>query len=171
MKVLVATASRHGSTEQIGHALAERLRAHGLEVEEVRPNGQSLDGVDAVVVGSAVYAGRWLSPARSFVRSHLDELRRLPVWVFSSGPVGNPPKPAEEPPEGRELAALVHARTHRTFVGRIDRSALGLGERALVRVLGASTDDRRDWEEIARFADEIADELTRPGAPAGTPSS
>ncbi len=159
MKVLVTVASKHGSTDEIGHAIAERLRARGLEVAEQRPNGPPLEGIDAVVIGSAVYAGRWLSPARSFIRAHLAELRQLPVWVFSSGPVGTPPKPAEEPPEGIELAELVHARGHRTIVGRLDPAALGLGERALARLIGASTEDRRDWESIDRFADEIADEL------------
>ncbi len=166
MKVLVTVASKHGSTEEIGHAIAERLRGRGLEVEEGRPNGLGLEGVDAVVVGSAVYAGRWLSTARSFVRAHLTELRQLPVWVFSSGPVGDPPKPAEEPAEGIELAELVHARGHRTIVGRLDPATLGLAERAVVRLIGASSDDRRDWDAVNRFADEIADELTEPSAPA-----
>jgi len=159
MKVLVTVASKHGSTDEIGHAIAERLRARGLEVAEQRPNGPPLDDVDAVVIGSAVYGGRWLSPARSFVRAHLSELRRLPVWVFSSGPVGASPKPEEEPPEGLELAELINARPHRTFVGRLDPATLGLGERTLARLIGASFDDRRDWESIDRFADEIADEL------------
>jgi menaquinone-dependent protoporphyrinogen oxidase len=159
MKVLVTVASKHGSTDEIGHAIAERLRARGLEVDEQRPNGLPLAEVDAVVVGSAVYGGRWLSPARSFVRAHLAELRQLPVWVFSSGPVGDPPKPAEGAREGIELAELVHARGHRTIVGRLDPETLGLGERAVVRLIGASTDDRRDWKAIDRFADEIADEL------------
>jgi len=160
MKVLVTVASKHGSTDEIGHAIAQRLRARGLEVDEQKPNGPPLDDVDAVVVGSAVYAGRWLSPARSFVRAHLAELRQLPVWVFSSGPVGDPPTPPEEAREGSELAGLVHARAHRTLVGRLDASKLGLGERAVTRLIGASTEDRRDWEAIGRFADEIADELT-----------
>jgi menaquinone-dependent protoporphyrinogen oxidase len=159
MKVLVTVASKHGSTEEIGHAIAERLRAHGLEVDEQRPNGPSLADIDAVVVGSAVYAGRWLSPARSFVRAHLTELRQLPVWVFSSGPVGDPPEPVEEAREGLELAELVQARSHRTIVGRLDPATLGIGERAIAKLIGASTEDRRDWETIDGFADEIADEL------------
>jgi menaquinone-dependent protoporphyrinogen oxidase len=162
MKVLVAVASKHGSTEELGHAIAERLRAHGLEVEEGAPNGLDLDSADAVVVGSAVYAGRWLSQARSFVRAHLAELRRLPVWAFSSGPVGDPPRPAEEAAEGRELAELMHARGHRTLVGRLDPAGLSLGERAIARLIGASTADRRDWQAVDRFADEIAEELGTP---------
>ena len=159
MHVLVTAASKHGSTEEIAHRLAERLRSHGLDVDEAAPERATLADSDAVVVGSAVYAGKWLSNARAFVRANMVELRRLPVWTFSSGPVGDPPQPAEEAREGRELAELVHARTHRTLVGRVDPSQLRLAERAIVRLLGASTKDDRDWDAVDAFADEIATAL------------
>jgi len=156
MKVLVTAASKHGSTTEIAHRIAERLRSHGYEVDEAPPEKAKLEGADAVVVGSAVYAGKWLSAARVFVRSHMVELRHVPVWLFSSGPVGDPPKPVEEARDGLELAELVHARAHVTLVGRVDPSQLGLAERAIVRLLGASTDDARDWDAVDAFADEIA---------------
>jgi menaquinone-dependent protoporphyrinogen oxidase len=164
MHVLVTAASKHGSTEEIATRIAERLRTHGLEVDEASPDAASLDGVDAVVVGSAVYAGRWLPEARSFVRANMAELRLCPVWAFSSGPVGDPPKPAEESQEGIELSELVHARGHRTLVGRIDPGKLHLAERAIARLIGASNEDHRDWAAIEAYADEIAGELNAPPA-------
>lgn len=164
VKVLVACASRHGSTTEIGHAIAERLGARGFEVVEATPDGVGIGDADAVVIGSAVYAGRWLSAARAFVRANMSELRQRPVWLFSSGPVGDPPLPADEPREADELVELVHARGHRTLTGRIDPAGLKLAERAVVRLLGASTDDARDWDAVAAYADEIADQLTRDGS-------
>jgi menaquinone-dependent protoporphyrinogen oxidase len=53
-----------------------------------RPDPASFD---AVVLGSAVYAGRWLDPARQYAALYADVLRARPVWLFSSGPIGNPP--------------------------------------------------------------------------------
>ncbi len=159
MNVLVTAASRHGSTEEIAHAIARRLRARGLEAREAHPDLVALDGIDAVVVGSAVYAGKWLPAARSFVREHAEELRERPVWTFSSGPVGDPPRPLEESTEGVELATLVGARAHRTITGRVDPGKLGIAERAVVKLIRASTEDHRDWAAVESFADEIADAL------------
>ena len=68
MKVLVAVASRHGSTREIAQMIAGELRAAGVE-PDVREVGTiaSLDDYDAAVIGSAIYAGQWLPEARQFV--------------------------------------------------------------------------------------------------------
>jgi len=55
---------------------------------------QAVDGFDAVVLGSAVYAGHWLKPARELVDRSRDALAARPVWLFSSGPIGDPPQAA-----------------------------------------------------------------------------
>ena len=60
MKVLVTAASKHGGTTDIATAIAEELRAAGLLPTIVEPSQVTgLDGYDAVVLGSGVYAGRW----------------------------------------------------------------------------------------------------------------
>lgn len=98
MRVLVVTASKHGATAEIGQAIAGELVARGVDAsarssdDEVPP-----DGYDAVVLGSAVYAGRWLPAAKAFVERFGAVLRGRPVYLFSSGPVGDPPTPEEEP--------------------------------------------------------------------------
>jgi hypothetical protein len=108
MRVLVAASSRHGATgaiaEEIGRTLAER----GLDVQ-VTPLEDLSDvaGFDAFVVGSAIYAGRWLAPARAFVDEHGAELRSRPTWLFSSGPLGDPPKP--DPDAAVKIDGLVQA--------------------------------------------------------------
>ena len=45
---------------------------------------------DAMVLGSAVYTGHWLEPAKELVRRSGDGFAGRPVWLFSSGPVGDP---------------------------------------------------------------------------------
>jgi hypothetical protein len=60
MRVLVSVASKHDSTTGIGAAIAKTLRDAGIETEVVPPEKvASLDGLDAVILGSAVYYGRW----------------------------------------------------------------------------------------------------------------
>ena len=95
MRILVAVATRHGATreiaENIASAAASALTDAGVWSEaDVRDVGRvtSVDGFDAVVFGSAVYMGRWLEPATKFAEAFEENLRRVPVWVFSSGPVG-----------------------------------------------------------------------------------
>ena len=169
MRVLVSVASRHDSTTGIGAAIAKTLRDAGIEIEVVPPEKvASLDGIDAVILGSGVYYGRWLAPALEFVERHRAALEKLPVWLFSSGPLGSPdPKPEGDPAGLPELAASLGAREHRIFAGSLDKRQLGLGERAIVRVVKAPSGDYRDWETIAAWAHVIANELSEAPVAAG----
>jgi menaquinone-dependent protoporphyrinogen oxidase len=156
MNVLVTAASKHGATTQIAEVIAESLRGAGLAVH-LRSLDEEPDPAqyDAVVLGSAIYAGRWLEPARTFVERHGAILAERPVWLFSSGPIGDPPLPEGDPPETVAMADRLSARGHRTFAGRLDRSGLGPLERAITRALKAPDGDFRDWEEVRAWATEI----------------
>jgi menaquinone-dependent protoporphyrinogen oxidase len=158
MTVLVAAAGRHGSTGEIAAAIGRVLRERGVETDVARiEDVASVAGYDAVVLGSAVYVGRWVEQARQFVDAHAEELASRPTWLFSSGPVGDPPKP---PPGSAVDVAEIVRRTapeeHRVFGGKVDRSRLGLAERMILRAVGAREGDYRDWGEIRRFAEVIA---------------
>lgn len=163
MKVLVTAASKYGATMEIAEAIGEAMRDGGVDVT-VAPVAQvtAIDGYDALVVGSAVYVGQWLKPARAFVELHAEALRARPVWLFSSGPLGFPPKPEAFPAEA-ELVAATGARGHMLFAGRIDTSRLNLAEKALVAALRAPEGDFRNWGEIRRWAHSISASL-RAGA-------
>jgi menaquinone-dependent protoporphyrinogen oxidase len=160
MKVLVSAASRHGATAEVAEAIAAALVRRGADAVVVAPaDVAAVDGFGGAVIGSAVYVGRWLEPARDLLESHRDGLARIPVWLFSSGPVGDPPKPVDEPIDVAALVALVGAREHRVIPGRIDKQRLGLGERAILAAVRAPEGDFRPWPEIEAWAREIADAL------------
>ncbi|MEP7054969.1 MAG: flavodoxin domain-containing protein [Actinomycetota bacterium] len=166
IRVLVAVASKHGATERIaqrvGHALSQALGARGLCVELdvcTVDRVRFLDRFDAVVVGSAVYAGHWLGPATRFVEANREVLRDRPVWLFSSRPIGDPLRPAEESAAPRKLAEAIGALDHRVFGGTPDRASLSLAERAIAKALGAPEGDFRDWEAVDAWAGDIACEL------------
>jgi menaquinone-dependent protoporphyrinogen oxidase len=157
MRVLITSASKHGSTAEIAREIGQALEQHGLEVEVAEPGEVSMiDGFDAVVLGSAVYAGHWLEPALTFAERFGSSLARKDVFLFSSGPIGDPPKPAEDPVDVAEVLALTGSGTHRVFSGKLDRSKLGFAERAMVAAFRAPYGDFRDWEEIRAWAGEIA---------------
>ena len=82
-----------------------------------------------------------------------------PVWLFSSGPVGDPPTPHENPAEVADLVRHIGARGHRLFPGRIEGSDLGISEKALVALVRASEGDFRPWTEITTWAESIAAQL------------
>ncbi len=82
--ILIAYATRFGSTEQVAEAIADTLRIEGLEVDlQPMQSVTSLDGYRAVLLGSAVNHGHWLPEAVEFVTTHQPALNGLPVALFS----------------------------------------------------------------------------------------
>lgn len=172
MKVLVTAGSKHGATMEIAEAIGRELAGRGLQVDTVAPDRvQELAGYDAAVIGSGVYMGRWVGSARELVERNAAALRERPVWLFSSGPLGEPLKPEGEPADVVALVAATAARGHRTFGGKVDRRTLGFGEKAIVAMVKAPDGDYRPWGDIREWADAIAADLlgaggSRDGAPA-----
>lgn len=161
VRVLVAVASKHGGTKGIAQTIADELTAMGAETDlrEI-DTSPKVSHYDAVIVGSAVYMGNWLAEARRFVEENQAELTGLPVWLFSSGPLGeNAPQPTDSPAHLSEMMQATGAKGHQIFVGKLDKSELGLGERLTVKMVKAPYGDFRDWEAIRAWAREIGNEL------------
>jgi menaquinone-dependent protoporphyrinogen oxidase len=160
MKVLVAHASKRGSTAEIADAVAGTLRQSGLEVECAPASEiEDLTGFDAVVLGSAVYMKRWRGDGKHFLRKHGDALAGMPFWVFSSGPVGDP---AEDDPKWAEPGRIISmverlgGRGHVVFGGRLPLEPQGPIEKAMVKNTPPEFRDRRDWDEIRAWATAVA---------------
>lgn len=167
MRILVAAASRHGSTTEIatelGKALRRALPDAAIDVVPLTPQIDP-DGYDAAVLGSGVYFGRWMAEARGAVDAHADALRQMPVWLFSSGPVGDPSGPDPEPADAVGIAGRIGARDHVVFAGALHREQLGLGEKVTVGLVQAPDGDYRDWPAVRAWTDQIAAALTAPTA-------
>jgi menaquinone-dependent protoporphyrinogen oxidase len=166
MRILVAVASKHGATLDIGESIGAILRARGHAVDVVAPDPDlALREYDAVICGSAVYGGSWRADAVRFLEHRADDLRALPVWLFESGPVGNSDL-VDPAGAGRRFATLVAARELAVFDGRIDRSLLSMGERAIVTMARVKDDDLRDFDAIEEWAESIGDSLEKEGSAA-----
>ena len=156
MRVLVSVASRHGSTAEIADRIGEVLKAAGIDAD-IRPPDQvaSVAHYDSVILGSGVYAGRWLGPAKQLAERESADLKSRPVWLFSSGPVGDPAKPAADPVDVDLVRKWTDAIDHRVFPGKLDRQELGFGERAIVLAVHAAEGDFRPWDDVTAWAEGI----------------
>jgi len=167
MRILIGVASRHGATSEIAERLASQLADAGhhttvLDVTHDPHDADATDGYDAFVIGSAIYEGRWIRGARSFVRRHAIELQRAPVWLFSSGPLGDDEDVGVAADTIDELVHAVDAIEHRLFTGKLDRQLLGRMERWIVDIVHAHEGDYRDWAAIDAWAAAIGAQLDRP---------
>lgn len=158
MNVLVAFASKHGATREIAEAIGRALDAQGVDATVTAAGDvEAVDGYDAFVIGSAVYVGHWMREAEELVAQHAAVLCTRPTWLFSSGPLGDPPKPDESHAvDVTDVVSSTGAREHRLFAGKIDKDALGFGERAVMLAVRAPDGDYRNWDEIDAWAREIA---------------
>lgn len=159
MQILVAFGSKRDGTAGLAAMIGDALRELGHDVtvapaKEVR----ELDGVDAVIVAGALYANRWHRDARRFVKRNRDRLQRLPVWLVSSGPLDDSAEQHDIPPTPQvgKLAALVGARGHVTFGGRLAPDAKGFPASAMAKTKAG---DWRDAAHVQRWVKMVADEL------------
>lgn len=161
-RILVSAGSKHGSTREIAERIGAVLSERGCDVDVAPPEDISdVSSYEAVVLGSAVYAGHWVNTAKELAELVARSDPSIPTWLFSSGPVGDPPKPEEDPVDVTEIVASTSARDHQVFSGKIDKSKLSFGEKAILVAVRAPEGDFRDWDEITGWASGIADSLTR----------
>ena len=157
MRALVCVASKYGATREIADAIGRTLSESGADVTVLDAGDvDGIDGYDTIVIGSAVYAGHWLAPARELIERHPAAFADKRVWLFSSGPIGEPPVPKEHAVDVEDLVAATGAIEHRLFAGKLDKHRLSFAERAIVFALRVAEGDFRDWGEIGAWAEGIA---------------
>jgi menaquinone-dependent protoporphyrinogen oxidase len=160
--VLVAYASKYGATAEIAQKIGDVLREAGLSVsvlaaEKVR----DMSSYDAVVLGSAVYAGQWLKEAVALLETNEKLLAARPVWLFSSGPTGEG-DPVDimhgwRFPEAQQpFADRIKPKGIAFFHGKIDLHNLHFAEKLMMKAVRAKVGDFRDWESISVWAKGIA---------------
>jgi menaquinone-dependent protoporphyrinogen oxidase len=185
-RALIIHASRHGGSTGIAERMGEVIREAGVEavVASARdlPDPRAFDGC---IVGAGVYMGSWVEDGIKYLDRYAPTLARMPVWLFSSGPLRGSTKtpavpadpievalgPSQGPGSGgrrkvEAVAERIHPREHRVFSGMFDPDAppANLAER-FVRLMPGSKGilpegDFREWPEIEQWAREIATTLT-----------
>jgi len=154
--ILVAYASRTGSTAEIAEAVAAELRTTGaaVDVREVSTI-PSVAGYTAVIIGGPLYMGKVVAGIRKFVDRHAGELCHHPVAIFAVGTAPLSHNPATLDAARRALRSAVAPVTpvaETVFAGRIDPSRLSFLQKKLVSWVKAPVGDFRDWDAIASWA-------------------
>ena len=166
-KILVAYASRAGSTAGVADAVGRALAERGLQVD-VRP----MTGIEdvgqyaAVVAGSAIQGG-WLPEAMEFVRVHRAELTRKSFAAFlvciTLAMRGGENYYAALGKHMEPVRALVHPVSEGFFAGALDLSKLPLIDRVRMQIpvsLGIfPPGDHRDWGKIRAWAEGLFPKL------------
>jgi len=173
MKVLVAYESKYGATEGIATRIGEVLTQNGLTAVVTRARGvKDVSAYDAFVIGSAVFIGSWMREATDFVKRQAGDFGDRPVWLFSSGPIGTDTidaqgrdvKVSSIPKTLAELEKIVTPREHRVFFGALDRKALHFPDSIVMGMpaFAKYDGDYRDWDDVTRWAESIAQALALP---------
>lgn len=155
-RVLVTHGSKYGSTAEMAEWVGDGLRAAGLLVDVVPARQVTfLDPYDAVVLGGALYAGRWHRDARRFARRFEADLRNRAVWLFSSGPLDASADLREIPPVPGVAKVLraTGARGHATFGGRLASDTRGIVARNLAKKFAG---DYRNEAAVRAWAHDVA---------------
>jgi menaquinone-dependent protoporphyrinogen oxidase len=165
--ILVAYGTKHGSTREVAHAVAETLEEHGLDVDTLpAARVDDLSPYEGVVVGGAIYMGRWHPDAVGFLEQHRKALAVMPVAVFGMGPRTMEQHDAEESraqlAKALEKVPEVDPYAVAVFGGVIDPRSL----RFPFNRLPAS--DARDWSEIRAWATEVCGTFDFGKAASGT---
>ena len=158
--ILLAYATRFGSTQEVAETIASTLSEAGLEVDlQPMQEVKSLDRYDAVVLGAAIYNAKWNVLAHQFVSQYQDALAQLPVAIFTLGPLS-----ASEAAKRNSRRQLDSELTKYSwlkpvaveiFAGKYDPSKPGLN--FFERFLPAR--DYRNWDAIRAWANELSAQL------------
>lgn len=175
-QVLVTYATKYGATAEIAEKIGQVLSQAGLRTDVLPTDRVSeLSPYKAVVLGSAVYIGRWRKDAAKFLKANDKVLAEQLVWLFSSGPTGegNPVELTEGwhfPKALQPIADHIQPRDITVFHGAINMKKLNFIEKWMMNKVKAHLGDFRDWDAITSWATSIADVLKEEVLASGTQS-
>jgi menaquinone-dependent protoporphyrinogen oxidase len=158
--VLLAYATRFGSTQEVAETVAASLREAGLEVDlQLMSQVESLDQYEAVVLGAAIYNTKWHAEAHQFVARHQAALTQRPVAIFTLGPLSSSESAMQNSRRqlDKELAKYRWLKpvAVQVFAGKYDPKKPGMG--FFERLLPAR--DYRDWKAIRAWANALPAQL------------
>ncbi len=164
-KVLVAHASKYGSTAEIAEKIGEVLRQGGLKVD-VAPVKEIRDITPyrAIVLGTAAYIFQWRKEAVKFLQKNEQALAGMPVWIFMSGPAGegDPVELLEGkvvPEKVKPLVERIKPVDLAVFHGLVDFKKMNIIERQMMKMVKSAEGDYRDWDAITAWAKGIAEKV------------
>ncbi len=161
--LLIAYASKCGSTAEIADAIGKTLSDKGFTVD-VLPVKKvtNLEGYDAVLAGSAIRVGAWLPEAMDFLKQNQAALAQLPNAIFTVHGLNWENTSASDALRKNyttSVKQLITPKDEVFFAGKIDFSKMTFLEKMMSKTVKAVEEDRRDWTAIKGWAEEIPAKL------------
>lgn len=162
--ILVAYATRYGSTQEVAEVVATTLREKGLEVA-IQPMRDilSLEGYHAVVLGAALYMNHWHKDALHFLSRYYEALTERPVAIFALGPIHTDEKEwqgaREQLDKELEKFPWLTPIALEIFGGKFDPAKLRFPYNLLPGLKNMPVSDVRDWTAIRAWASDLATKL------------
>src|SRR5215467_1411636 len=162
--VLVAYASRYGSTQEVAEAFAATLRESGLEVDlQHLIQVHTIDQYRAVVIGAPLYMFRWHKDALNFLTRYRTILTAMPVAIFALGPFHADEEEfrgaREQLDKELEKFPWLIPTAIEIFGGKFDPEKLTFPHNLVPALKKMPASDVRDWTAIHAWASNLATEL------------
>jgi menaquinone-dependent protoporphyrinogen oxidase len=163
-RILIAYATRAGSTPEIAAAIGETLSGRGWAVDVNPVKSQpSLKGYSAVLLGSAIRMASWLPEMVDYIKENQMALKQsvsmgMPVGLFTVHTLNTGDDPASRT---ARLAYLDRVRPllgsveEAYFTGVIDLEKLSFLDRMMVKMVKSPLGDQRDWNKIRNWASAV----------------
>jgi menaquinone-dependent protoporphyrinogen oxidase len=161
-KVLVAYSSKAGSTSEVAAAIGEVLSKSGADVtvEQIK-NVKDITAFQAVIVGSMVRMGAWVSEAKNFVENNKAALEKVPTAIFTACDTmkeDTEEKRAEVTGYIEPILKIIKPVENGLFAGKMDTSKLSFMDRTIINMMAKGKDpnaDYRDWGKINAWAEKL----------------
>ncbi len=162
-KVLVAYATRCGSTAEVAAAIASELKNREYQAD-IHPLKEvsNLSGYNAIVVGSAIRFNQWLPDAVAFVRRFQSEIAAMPSAFFAVHILNTGQDQASQSTCRSYLdpvRIIVQPAEEAFFAGKVDLHKLTFVERWMAKAFKSPTDDQRNWASIRTWGQTIFSSL------------
>jgi menaquinone-dependent protoporphyrinogen oxidase len=158
-KILVAFATRYGSTKEIAEFIAAILREEGIDADSKNMlDIKDIDSYDFVIAGSSIQMGKWLPEAREFMQIHKNYLKKMPLFVFSCGITLN--KQDENVTRKAlfatdEIQQYVNPKEIGLFAGKLEEKILCDSDRELIILAKPDYGDFRNFDTIRSWIKTI----------------
>jgi len=158
-KVLIAFATRYGSTKEVAEFIAEKIKEREIEAEISNIiDISSLEGYDAVIIGSPIYMGKWLKEGVHFVQQFSESLNRVPVALFSVGATLKDKNEKNIKIAEKSFDVLLpYTNPVMTglFAGKIDKSNMNFVDKQILKIVKPEEGDFRNFDEISVWTDNL----------------
>lgn len=163
-RILIAYATRTGSTAEVAKVISQVLTARGFTPTlKLVKEKTSIEGYNAVVLGSPIRMGVWLPEMLEFIGSNQAELNRIPTALFTvhilnagNDDASRAARKAYTDPLRKMITPVDEA----FFAGAIDFDKLSFLNRARTRLMvgdsGLKIGDFREWDKVRAWAKDIS---------------